>query len=113
MPVFCLKTGRMWPNKPESCVDVVEATTIDLSCASEGGPSAADSASASRKRRFIPAPHQILSDHEVAAQKRGGFRCLRRVEEVIGRGSLDQAATRQKDYIAGKPPRLSELMRRH
>jgi hypothetical protein len=23
----------MWPNKPESCVDVVEETTIDLSCA--------------------------------------------------------------------------------
>ena len=26
----------MWPNRPESCVEVVEATTIDLSCASGG-----------------------------------------------------------------------------
>src|SRR6516164_5010397 len=33
MPVFCLNSGRMWPNRPESCVDVVEATTMDLSCA--------------------------------------------------------------------------------
>ena len=33
MPVFCLNSGRMWPNRPESSVEVVEATTIDLSCA--------------------------------------------------------------------------------
>src|SRR6516165_4744630 len=33
MPVFCLNSGRMWPNRPESCVEVVEATTMDLSCA--------------------------------------------------------------------------------
>jgi hypothetical protein len=31
MPVFALKSGRMCPNRPESSVDVVEATTIDLS----------------------------------------------------------------------------------
>src|SRR5262245_36402969 len=33
MPVFCLNSGRMWPNRPESCVEVVDATTMDLSCA--------------------------------------------------------------------------------
>src|SRR5215467_10416630 len=33
MPVFCLKSGRMKPYSPESCVEVVEATTMDLSCA--------------------------------------------------------------------------------
>ena len=33
MPVLALNIGRMWPNRPESCVEVVEATTIDLSCA--------------------------------------------------------------------------------
>src|SRR5262249_10770254 len=33
MPVFCLKIGNRYPNKPESCVDGVDATTIDLSCA--------------------------------------------------------------------------------
>jgi len=33
MPVFSLKIGSKYPNRPESCVDLVEATTIDLSCA--------------------------------------------------------------------------------
>src|SRR5436190_2243151 len=36
MPVLALNSGRIWPNRPESCVDVVEATTIDLSCACTG-----------------------------------------------------------------------------
>src|SRR5262249_40470760 len=33
MPVFCLNSGRMKPYNPESCVEVVDATTMDLSCA--------------------------------------------------------------------------------
>ena len=33
MPVFFVNSGRMWPNKPDCSVDVVEATVIDLSCA--------------------------------------------------------------------------------
>src|SRR5215831_18860759 len=36
MPVLALNSGRMRPNKPESCVDVVEATRMDLSCARAG-----------------------------------------------------------------------------
>jgi hypothetical protein len=31
-----LASGRMWPNRPESCVEVVEATTMDLSRAHTG-----------------------------------------------------------------------------
>ena len=34
-PVFFLKSGSRYSNRPESCVDVVEATTIDLSCLRE------------------------------------------------------------------------------
>jgi len=33
MPVLALNSGRMCLNKPESSVEVVEATTIDFSCA--------------------------------------------------------------------------------
>ena len=33
MPVFCVKIGNRCLNKPESCVEVVEATMIDFSCA--------------------------------------------------------------------------------
>ena len=36
MPVLALNFGRMNPNSPESCVEVVDATTIDLSWASAG-----------------------------------------------------------------------------
>ena len=36
IPVLALNSGRIWPNRPESCVEVVEATTIDLSCACTG-----------------------------------------------------------------------------
>ena len=38
IPVLVLNSGRRWPNSPESWVEVVEATTIDLSCASAGEP---------------------------------------------------------------------------
>ena len=37
MPVFCLNSGSRYSNRPESCVEVVEATTIDLSCAKRAG----------------------------------------------------------------------------
>src|SRR5262245_22543801 len=33
MPVLVLNRGSMWLNKPESCVEVVDATTIDFSSA--------------------------------------------------------------------------------
>src|SRR5215468_4530687 len=33
MPVLALNSGRMWRNRPESSVEVVEATTMLLSCA--------------------------------------------------------------------------------
>ena len=32
LPVFCLKIGSRYSNRPESCVDVVDATTMDFSC---------------------------------------------------------------------------------
>jgi hypothetical protein len=33
MPVFAVKIGKMYPKRPESCVEVVDATMIDRSCA--------------------------------------------------------------------------------
>src|SRR6185312_2963414 len=38
IPVFCLNSGRMCQNSPESCVDVVDDTMIDLSWAETGAP---------------------------------------------------------------------------
>jgi hypothetical protein len=36
MPVVWVKSGSRCPNKPESFVEVVEATTIDFSCVRTG-----------------------------------------------------------------------------
>src|SRR4051812_36094432 len=111
MPVLALNSGRMWPNRPESCVDVVEATTIDLSCANAGVHSAAANVSASTTRRFIFCSSFL--DHEIAAQERGGLCCFRRVEECRSLGALDQPSTRQENNVARKPARLPEFVCRH
>src|SRR5262249_9528700 len=50
MPVLALNSGRMWPNRPESCVDVVEATTMDLSCARAGAAATSVMVAAKRTR---------------------------------------------------------------
>jgi hypothetical protein len=51
MPVLALNIGRMWLNRPESCVEVVEATTIDLSCATAWPANARLAVAAMIKRR--------------------------------------------------------------
>src|SRR5215467_4142566 len=40
MPVLALNSGRIWPNSPESCVEVVEETTIDFSAFARAGETA-------------------------------------------------------------------------
>jgi hypothetical protein len=61
IPVFCLKIGNRYSNKPESCVDVVDATTIDLSCAYAGGATMATASAmaAIRARRLNMYPPEI------------------------------------------------------
>src|SRR5262245_60335406 len=81
MPVLALNSGRMWPNRPESCVEVVEATTMDLSCARTGPAAtrATVAAKTSRLRRvgmvlssYVPyrgvgdGSDQQLAAHELA-----------------------------------------------
>src|SRR6516164_6637709 len=51
MPVFCLNRGRIKPNSPESSVEVVEATRMDLSCARADALKAM-AATAIRQRRI-------------------------------------------------------------
>src|SRR5262245_37499690 len=52
MPVFCLNSGRMKPYSPESCVEVVEATTMDLFCAEASEMCARAKAKATTNERF-------------------------------------------------------------
>src|SRR5215471_6983910 len=40
MPVLALNSGRIRPNSPESCVEVVEETTIDFSAFARAGETA-------------------------------------------------------------------------
>jgi hypothetical protein len=46
-----LGSGKMCPNSPESSVDVVEETTMDLSCADANGASRDCEGNRERKRR--------------------------------------------------------------
>src|SRR5262245_43005209 len=53
MPVLASNSGRMCPNRPESCVEVVEATTMHLSCASAGAPASAMVAAMTNRLRTM------------------------------------------------------------
>src|SRR5215204_3195662 len=73
IPVFALNSGRMCPNRPESWVEVVDETTMDLSCAEAVPMRAVTSAAAGQKRR-LNTGNLFELDDEVAAHERGGLR---------------------------------------
>src|SRR5262249_2332118 len=64
IPVFCLKIGSRYSNRPESCVDVVDATTMDLSCAYAVGvtTTALSAMAAIKVRRLNMYPTEINFD---------------------------------------------------
>src|SRR3954469_1254670 len=114
MPVLALNIGRMWPNRPESCVEVVEATTIDLSCAEAWPANTALAAIAISTRRdsvFIGCPFQ--SNEQFAREECPGLGGLRPVEERRGSGGLHDAAAVKHDDVTGEPARFAEIMGRH
>src|SRR6516164_1593876 len=124
MPVLALNSGRMWPNRPESCVEVVEATTMDLSRAPTGPAAmrATVAATTSRLRRvgigallfmFLyrgvgDGLDQQLASHEAARLLGPGVS-----KECVGRAALDHASAMHEHDLAGEAPRLAEVMRRH
>src|SRR5262249_11944311 len=96
--VLALNSGRMWPNRPESCVEVVDATTMDLSRAPTG-PAA---------MRISDASDQQLAAHEPARLLGPGVG-----KECVGRAALDHAAALHEHDLAGEAPRFAEIVRRH
>src|SRR6516164_2405861 len=122
MPVLALNSGRMWPNRPESCVEVVEATTMDLSRAPTGPAAmrATVAATTSRLRRvgigallfmFLyrgvgDGLDQQLAAHEAARLLGPGVG-----KECVGRAALDHAAAMQEHDLAGEALRLAEIVR--
>ena len=112
MPVLALKIGRMWPNRPESCVEVVEATTMDLSCAERGrAERGGERRARARIRRFMHVLHlQITRSPRRNAAASG---VAGEAKNARGLGALDQPAARQKHDVAGEPARLPEVVRRH
>src|SRR5260221_7818200 len=114
MPVLALNSGRMWPKRPESSVDVVEATTIDLSCAMAQALNSRLAATAIRKRRLsMLSPRISCSDEQVAANEFPGLDRSRRLEEGGCRGALDHPAAMEHDDLARQAPRLAEIVGRH
>src|SRR5215468_5760558 len=113
MPVFALNSGRIWPNSPESWVDVVEATTIDFSCAEAGV--------ATDRRRARPANAWInfmlrsicLSYQQFAGDEFLRFRGARCGEELLGARVLDDAPAMHQHDVGPEPARLAEIVGRH
>src|SRR5262245_20942809 len=113
MPLFALNSGRIWPNSPESWVDVVEATTIDFSCAEAGA--------VTDKRRARPANAWISfmlrsigwSHQQFAGNEFPRFRRARCGEELLGARVLDDAPAMHQHDVGPEPPRLAEIVRRH
>src|SRR5262249_253128 len=88
MPVLALNSGRMWPNRPESCVEVVDATTMDLSRAPTGPAAmrATVAAKNSRLRRIGMVLSSLCSSIEewATAQTSNSPRMNRRASSVLG-----------------------------
>src|SRR5713101_4106149 len=114
IPVLALNSGRMWPNSPESCVDVVEAATIDLSCAKAEAPNATPAVTAIRQRRVnISTPPIFPSDQQLSGDELLCLAGLRRVEERRCRAGFDHAATVEHDDFARQAPGFAEIVGRH
>src|SRR5262245_38398375 len=111
MPVLLLNSGRMWPNSPESWVDVVEATTIDFSWAGTGVETPASSTRPTKA--WISFMIGSFLDQQFAGDELFRFRRARRREELLRRRVLDDAAAVHQHDRAGEPARLAEVVGRH
>src|SRR5689334_11259209 len=113
IPVLALKAGSRWPNRPDCSVEVVDATTMNFSCAIAGSASRAK-APASRprvKRRFMKSPFQ--SEQEFAGQIGRCLSASGRFEEGGRRRVFDEPTAVEKDDVVGEPARLAEVVRGH
>src|SRR2546421_12931575 len=120
MPVVALNSGRIWLNRPESCVDVVEATTIDLSCASAGAPASAMVAAMTNRLRTMDIvffsfvsrdrwpSHPQLPGGEPARLLGFGLG-----KESFGWTVLAHAAAMHEHNVARPTLGLAEIVRRH
>ena len=115
MPVLALNSGRMYPNSPESWVDVVEETTIDLSCAkalaredNTGGDR--DQEAAKQTSHFLPKVHQTSSSparNVLASPVCGVLK-----NDDAGPVSITRPRCSMHD-VARQPPGFAEIMGCH
>src|SRR4029078_5540979 len=107
LPVVALSSGRMCLNRPESSVDVVDATTMDFSCAAAGEINATARARAFRQRRisisFLPV---WSSQQQFAGEEARGFLAAGSRKECLGGRGLDHPPAMQHKKVAGGAPRL-------
>src|SRR5258708_38757560 len=99
MPVLALNSGRIWPKRPESCVEVVEATTIDLSSARVGPPSRMAATAMRQRRLSMTVPRGWRSDAQVAGDEWPRLGGSRRGGEGGGGARPDPPAPRPHDDL--------------
>src|SRR6185312_9969345 len=118
IPVFFLNSGKRYSNRPESCVDVVDATTIDLSCANDCGAVKVSAQSASTEQKVrrdsIENPPFVSElNQQIAGDEFSCFFGLRVGEEVVGGSSFNHVTAVKQNDLATDAPRLPEVMRGH
>src|SRR5262249_6496944 len=117
MPVFLVKIGSRYSNSPESCVEVVDATTMKRSSASVGTAHSPRPTSTAprpvRNVRLSIAFSSLSSPEQPPLDEGRGLPRRRPGEEVRRRPLLEQAATMQEHDLVGKAPRLAEIVRGH
>src|SRR3974390_3222871 len=115
MPVFFLNSGSRYSNRPESCVDVVEATTINLSCASAGvaAMTAPSARATSAWRLNMNSSTFVFLDQQLSSDEFLRFFRARIGEKFPRRTLFDQPAAVQQHDVASEPLCLAEIVRRH
>ena len=116
MPVLALNSGRMWPNRPESCVEVVETRRwICPARARACERERSEAASAIRERRVSMRVLRLVVIQTSNSPARNARLAVSagELKKCCGRRGLDHAAAVQQHDVAREPARLAEIVRRH
>src|SRR5690606_20868779 len=113
IPVALVKSGRIWPNSPDCSVEVVLATTMNLSCASAAPAERARAVAVTAVRNVLRIMVCSSSPGELPVETCLCGLAARRREEIRCIGAFGDPAAMQEDDVASEAFRLAEIMGRH
>src|SRR5579871_3481545 len=118
MPVLCFTIGSRYSNRPESCVDVVDASTIDLfSCATPGAAARQTTPMVTlisvRRLCMKLAPWFFTLNQQFPCDEPFCMVSLWSRKERLRRPTLDYTTMMKQNDLAGDTPGFSEIVRGH